>query len=348
MSANIFDKRFLSVREPAWHKLGLVVDEGVSAVDALEMIGDYTVTLEPVSIPSVGIEVPGQHAIVRHPVADDPEYRVFGQVSGQYTLITPSEMAAIWDDATKAKIETIGALKKGEELFISTKLPTFKVKDDEVDSYLLAVNPMTGRGSAQVRVAPVRVVCTNTLALAKSQSTETYLIPHNTQARARMTHWLSDAYLRSTARVQSIASMFVLMASVRATPAIVQAVAHAAYPDPTRSNRMLTPDMTAKREYAYTVAKEWAVASRGKVVELFNGAGTGMESEAAAGTIWGLYNSVTELENYRRMRGVQSSSYDVVFGDRADTMTRAFEMAWVGVERGDDVPVPFSLAFSDN
>ncbi len=73
MSADLFDKRFYSHRLPAWHQLGIVSDTARTASDALTLIGDYRVTLEPVAVPTVGLSSFGSHAIVRHPVADDAE-----------------------------------------------------------------------------------------------------------------------------------------------------------------------------------------------------------------------------------------------------------------------------------
>lgn len=346
MSADLFDKRFYSHRLPAWHQLGIVSDTARTASEALTLIGDYSVTLEPVAVPTVGLSSFGSHAIVRHPVTDDNEYRVFGIVSGLYTLITPSEMAQIWDVATGATVETVGALRKGEELFISTKLPTINVAGDEVENYLLATNSMTGKASAACRVTPVRVVCTNTLALSKQRVVESYTIPHNAQARARMTEWLRDAYGRSVAKVSTVATMFTLMAGVRATQEMVRAVSFAAYPDPKKVDRDAPAEIVAGREKLAETARAFAQDGRDRIGTLFNGAGTGMDTVAAAGTVWGLYNAVTEAENYRRMRGVASSSYDVLFGDRAETMARAFDVALRCAEAPDDVPVPFALAFA--
>ena len=46
MAHNIFGERFLGQRKPAWHQLGLVVDEPIGAVKALERIGTYEVIME--------------------------------------------------------------------------------------------------------------------------------------------------------------------------------------------------------------------------------------------------------------------------------------------------------------
>ena len=64
---------------------------------------------------------------------------------------------------------------------------------------------------------------------------------------------------------------------------------------------------------------------RTAVVELYEGRGVGSESQAAAGTSWGLYNAVAELENYRTWRGDESLGRGVLFGERGMRIAQAFK-----------------------
>ena len=41
MAHNLFGERFVSVRVPAWHKLGRVLEEPVSATQAWNLAGPY-------------------------------------------------------------------------------------------------------------------------------------------------------------------------------------------------------------------------------------------------------------------------------------------------------------------
>jgi hypothetical protein len=81
---------------------------------------------------------------------------------------------------------------------------------------------------------------------------------------------------------------------------------------------------------------------REAVLSLFEGDGTGMDTPAAKGTLWGLYNSVTETENFRRGYGAGGvaaeaarAGEDVLFGSRGETMQRAFD-ACLAVANGGD------------
>jgi hypothetical protein len=47
-----------------------------------------------------------------------------------------------------------------------------------------------------------------------------------------------------------------------------------------------------------------------------------MDTPAAAGTLWGLWNACVEGEDYRAGR---NADYDTLFGERAQVKQRAFD-----------------------
>jgi hypothetical protein len=60
---------------------------------------------------------------------------------------------------------------------------------------------------------------------------------------------------------------------------------------------------------------------------LFNGEGTGMGSVAARGTLWGLFNAVAELENYRDDDTRDTAAYSVLFGARGAAIAHTYSAA---------------------
>ena len=42
MSHEIYNNAFVSYRQPAWHKLGIVFDQPIDAAEAFELMGRYT------------------------------------------------------------------------------------------------------------------------------------------------------------------------------------------------------------------------------------------------------------------------------------------------------------------
>src|SRR5215467_1796820 len=106
-------------------------------------------------------------------------------------------------------------------------------------------------------------------------------------------------------------------------------------------------DHTWSKDYADLREKKWDAEARlvtdrrTAALELFKGRGTGMDSKAAAGTAWGLYNSVVEVEDWRgggRAADADARAAAVLIGERAEAKGRAWTAA-LQVARGELVGV---------
>lgn len=328
MPASIFGNRFLSHREPAWHNLGLVVEEDVSAWEAYRRMGPYEVELRPLWTPGSNgqpLEVP-LRAVVRKATDGLPD-EFFGVAGKDYHLITPEQTVKVWDGALSLPVETIGALQNGETLFITTKLPSIDVRGDEVWMYLLVVAPFQPGQALEIRITAVRVVCQNTLMAAKRATSELYRIIHDQHVAERYGKWLAEAYQRTAVKAEALAESFELLANHRIWGEDRNYILEAAYPDPSRPRENATAEVMNQRMEWFEGALENVQRMRSAVTELFEGAGAGMGVEACAGTAWGLYNAVAECENYRRGRGDASVAKNVLFGNRGEIEERAFTAA---------------------
>jgi len=337
MSHNIFNERFYSLRTPAWHGLGTIGQEEQTATEIFNTMSPYIVTLEPVftKVGNLKLELPNK-VITRHPIPDDNAYRSFGIVGPEYTIVDPLRTCEIYDEATKRPVETLGVLGQGESLFITTKLPSFQVTSDkrgmglglgadEVNSYLLLHNPY-GDGAVQVRVTPVRVVCQNTLIAAKAASTESFRIIHDKNIEERMAGWMTGIVERATLKSQGLADAFNLMADVDIDDEQAEDALKRIYVDPKRPSYVPDQSVMERREKAYEASVAQNVKWRDNVRELWNGYGTGMDSPLMKNTVWGLYNSVVEWEDYRPTPkwAEESRSYNSLFGDRAQNKELAY------------------------
>lgn len=344
MPHNLFGERFFSHRQPAWHNLGLVCEDQVSAYDAASRIGLYEVQLQPLCLPD-GMVVP-QRAIVRRPTADDPQVRVFGVVGPEYELLDPGTFARVWDEHVTRYVETVGVLGRGEAMFITTKLPTFGVQDDEVNSYLMAANWMDGTRAIELRITPVRVVCQNTLIAALESFTYKYRVVHDSGARDRMGSWLADMYERAIHQAEVLQETFSILAAKHVNDQEISFVLEKAYPGPKPVNPNAPPSVLVQRAEVNERTLRHAVLRREAVLELFNGRGTGMDLVATRGTAWGLYNAVTELEDYRPGRSPRSIGESALFGGRAQAKIVALD-ACASVAKGiADLDEPGSAATS--
>ncbi len=331
MAHNLFGERFYSLRQPAWHGLGTVGDGEQGAVEIFNSLTPYVITLEPIfaDVDGLRLELPNK-VITRHPTPDDPEYKSFGIVGDEYTIVDPLRSCEIWDESTQKSVETLGVLGRGESLFITTKLPSFDVNNgknggDPVDSYLLLHNPY-GEGAIQVRVTPIRVVCQNTLIAAKAASTESFRIIHDKNVESRLSQWMSGIVGRSEGISVNLQEAFNLMAATEVDDDAANDLLRRIYVDPAKPSYVPDAAVMEKREKAYENSVAWNVQARELVLEDWRGAGMGQDIAATQNTGWGLYNAVVEIEDYRpAQRGADANrGYNSLFGDRAQRKELAY------------------------
>jgi phage/plasmid-like protein (TIGR03299 family) len=322
VSHNLFGERFVSTRSPAWHKLGKVLDKPVSALEAWRLAGPYGVQLETL-IAAQSHTPTNQQAIVRLPCKDDPKHRLLGTVSDTYSLITPDQFCELWDRCTRALIETIGALGYGETLFVSTKLPSFEIKGETLDNYLLGISPMSGQQAAQVRVTPVRVVCQNTLIAAQRNSVETHRVVHTQDAVEQLAYWFKEVWEDRKAKTEALQEAFLVLCDARLDEKAVNGLLFSTYIDPPKpAVNEMPPAKAAKRLERWEQALQSIEQDRIRVKSLYEGEAQGSKTDPAKGTAWGFYNAVVEYEDYGRKNSAPGSS---LFGPGAKTKERAFQ-----------------------
>lgn len=335
MAHNLFSNRFYQNRTvPAWHGLGINSEEPMTAQQAFERLGSYSVGLRPIEITmsdGAVIESPYSH-IVRFPTSDDPMYRLFGSPvkAKHYELISPQDACALWDNNVKdaegktVPVETFGVLGKGERLFITVKLPTIDVRGDEVNMFMVYDNPMYSGASAGVYTTGVRVVCQNTLTLGISSAALRKTITHLPGTSKEIAKWLGEIYGNALMTAEVAKEAYNILAKKRVKKENVSWIVDSIYKLPGK------PDPDRRGDYIHRMEQWEYVAdlvqrTRNTVLDLYNGGGTGMDLKACKGTLFGVYNAVAEFETYRRNRG-DDYAMDVVNGVRASRIRHAYDL----------------------
>lgn len=183
MAHNITERDALfTVREPAWHKLGIVLPEYGTRQELQPLVHDW----EPVTVPlyveeptvdfhsgepsSNFDEVPGFVAVQRSDTG-----ATLGVVSDTYQPVTNDEM---WDIAeaiegeAKGEVmyETGGSLKGGSKVWLLIRLrdPLTMPGDKETGTiaYYALQNAHDGSGSFRGQATVTRIVCDNTAQIA--------------------------------------------------------------------------------------------------------------------------------------------------------------------------------------
>lgn len=184
MSAEV--ETMMSVREVPWHGIGTIVDDKLTAAEALTAAGlDWEVNLEPVFVrydDDLGAdayrELEGRKAITRN-----TDGEVFEIVSDTYGVIQNRDAFGFFDsvvESGEAKYETAGALKGGRQIFLTANVPTEMLigGEDKIDWYLAMASSHDRSLALTAMITPIRVVCKNTLNFALSAATQRWTLKH--------------------------------------------------------------------------------------------------------------------------------------------------------------------------
>jgi len=333
MSHDIFDERFYSTR-PEWHGLNkLVSAEPTTAVEAWGQMTPYSIRMDDLFRKDPGANLmftpSGYRAIVREPVPDDPQDRVFGVIGLDYVLIQPQEICEIFDESVQVPVQTLGALGRGETLFMSTLLPTINVKGDIVENYLILISPYLGNASIKTMISPTRPRCKNTLRMAARTATEVYRVTHDQSAQLRLSGWMSGMMSRAKQRTETLQQAFEMFASYAPSYKTLMTIVDKVYiypKEPTSDD--VDQGLASRRVANYELNVKAIDQSRAAVKDLFEGRGTGLEIPACKGTGWGVYNAVAEWENWRRTTNESARGESVLVGARGAAIEKAYNVVY--------------------
>jgi phage/plasmid-like protein (TIGR03299 family) len=182
---------FFSAREDAWHQLGQVLPDAVTAEQALRAgnLADWLLRKEALyaHVGDQQVLVPNKYAIVRNNPVVAGQVDVLGTVGEAYRIIQNEELTGLLDalvDESGAHYETAGAIDGGKKVFVTMKMPgNIKVGGvDPVDNYIAAMTSHDGSSATAFMVTPVRIVCQNTMNLAFKEASHMFKVRHTSGA----------------------------------------------------------------------------------------------------------------------------------------------------------------------
>jgi phage/plasmid-like protein (TIGR03299 family) len=165
------------VERTPWHGLGVRVEGGaMTAAQAMSAAGlDWNVNKEPLfhlSADGQYREIENRKAIVREDTGT-----VFATLSNLYEILQNLSSFAFFDSVIgtgEAAYHTAGSLFGGKRIWLLAKLNGDYTLDngETLESYVLLDNSHDGSTAVRMRLTPVRVVCSNTLAAATARDAE--------------------------------------------------------------------------------------------------------------------------------------------------------------------------------
>jgi phage/plasmid-like protein (TIGR03299 family) len=306
-----------SVRETPWHGLGKVIQDAPTVDEGIKLAGlDWQVETHPL-FTADGREVT-HRAVVR-----ESDKSILGCVGPKYHPLQNRDAFAWFQpflDAGTAHLTTAGSLCEGRRVWVMAEIgdPLAIVKGDEIRRFVLLSNSHDGTASVRVGFVPIRVVCSNTLAMAHSDATSQLL-------RCRHTSGLKVG-LEQVREIMNLArSEFEATAEQYRNLAAARVVKRDDLRNYVKRVLMLTDDAKKPGELSKRSAETYAA-----ILENFD-SGKGATMKHVKGTWWSAYNAVTEFLSYTRGKTQDGRLDSLWFGEsfkiNEDALDVALEMA---------------------
>jgi len=295
---------FASLRQPAWHNLGVVFEEEVNTQQMLKLanLDEWNVRLEDVAIPDNFESDKSYSFVTRTNPFDKTKNDVLGVVGERYVPLQNEDLFSFGDNLLDGggRWETAGSIKGGRQVFGSIALTNSITLDpkgvaDKIDNYLLINTSHDGSIAIQASITPVRVVCANTLNLAlssfkgKKAAKQSFKIRHTSTAEGKISV-AREALGLANAYIDEFSKMANEMIEKSVTDNQFLQIINLAYP---------APEKDAKGSFKKHDSK----------TDLIQAIYRGQFNDTIAGTAWGAYNALTErLDWYRSARGGSNES----------------------------------------
>jgi phage/plasmid-like protein (TIGR03299 family) len=365
----IYGTLFAAVREPGWHHIGTTVTEDMIAqkgreftmeelADTAGLLFEYIKTPIGYTLPDGTFVNDGDKSVIlRAPNREDTGYKSLSVVGSGYEFLQNIELARGLDAISKETgwtAETAGALFDGGTVFLTLKCGQKSIFGDKIDQYFIVSDGKgTGRG-LKIDVAPVRVVCQNTLMAAEGQAVQTVKIAHNASVRDNFAFWTGFITQLQSAQDDTFERLKNL-ATLKISDEQAKSIFEYAIEMPKKNPRMKMHETISQIEGLDAASRETALAKmqsgidhfefwtdvtnkrRESCFELYQRFNAGDEEGAKQGrpmskktlaavsnTPYAAYNAVSELADWSGTQNVKVIVSSALFGDRATMKTRAF------------------------
>ncbi len=298
------------VGEEPWHGLGFKVDPDLTPAEFMVMAGlDWTVDLEDSFVSYKGKKIPtGQKSLVR-----SLDSKVLTNVGKGWNPVQNFDAFEFFDDYVKAgdmQMHTAGSLKGGQLVWALAKTnESFELfKGDVTDNYFLFTNPHQYGKTINIRMTPVRVVCTNTLTLSLNTSSSSELsVNHRKQWNPES---VKEQMGIARQKMEQYRGMAEFLGSKRYTRKNLVAY----------MNEVFGKEST-KDEFEHEKVNSRLASRALEVVHTQPGA------EFAEGSWWQAFNAVTYMSDHLQGRSVDGRLESSWYGKNRKVKLKALDLA---------------------
>ncbi len=346
------------VGETPWHKLGQQLTAGASIEEWITSAGlDWKIKRSKVRFASQMDQAAATLHVWddKHVLFRSDNQLPLGMVSPMYKPVQPREVVEFFRDLTADmgyELHTAGTIHGGRKMWALAKVAEGAIGKNDADrigAYLLLSTACDGTQETEGRFTTVRVVCNNTLTMARDAAANVK-IGHRTKFDAAkvkeklgiatdvFSQFLDDADALSRKQVtQAEAQQFVreLLRPTKAAERDAQAALQATMADVQAQLATSGGDDFARLIAGKAVAlvnaaddEKRAPKGEAEILNLFRGHGRGSDLATAMGTAWGLVNAVTEYVDHKQ--GAKSIDHKLdraFFGSGEELKNRAMASA---------------------
>ena len=313
---------FASLKHPAWHGLGIVVEERMTIADALQYGGlDFEVLKSPnIHRFPDGLERVSKESFFTY--RTDTNFVLGDKLGKGYTVIQNKIALELVDELVSEQtmtIETVGSLCNGAKVFITLKsdMPIDLGKNDLTEQYLVLLNGHDGNTAISAYFTNVRVVCQNTLNASLGSCVQKHTVRHTATAKDNLT--------------EALKIMGVIEQNAEEDKQAYQRMKAKQFTDKMFSHYLGNVFFTPEEMTNYKNGDGSVISTRKKnvIAEVINFAHTGIGQDLAGeGTAFWAYNAITGYFSHQKVyKNTEVRMDNLLWGTDAQVMNRAAELA---------------------
>jgi phage/plasmid-like protein (TIGR03299 family) len=293
-----------------WHGLGQEMPAGASMADWQKQAGmDWSIERADVEFTPAGHPSWGTHLKFdrRQVLYRSDTYEALGVVSKRYQEVQPGEVMDFFSAFMNRRgfaMSAAGTMRKGAVLWATAQTGhAGQLKDgDELRQYLLMSTSCDGTSATELRLTQVRVVCANTLAVAR-QSAPGLKITHSVRIDPAVVKQAFGAIELGNLQMPFDEFMVTARRLAQRTVTVAKASEYLV----TVTARMRQGFLSTHFDAAACLAQQRDFESDQKLKQslayqtmlaLFEGQGRGADLPGSRDTAWGLLNAVTEYVDH--------------------------------------------------
>lgn len=309
--------QMFSVKRRPWHGMGVILDAPQTSEEAIVAAGlNWEVEKRQayfVNKNGVNEKIPDQFGVIR-----TWDETCLGDAGKNWQPLQNKDAFKFFDpfvQSGEASYETAGSLENGKRVWILAKInraPIEIVKGDVVEKYILLTNYHKAGVAVTGGLTPIRVVCNNTLTGAiMSSRSRLFKANHSSKMNQRLED-IQASIAEADMAFQSAAEAYRTMARKQLSTKLIEEFLANTF-------QWQQTDNLSKREESFKIKQTETIL---RLMET----GRGADIQGVKGTVWGLYNGITEFVQHEQGKD-ESRLKNAWFGSGMALNERAYSEA---------------------